>query len=56
MWAGEGGGEGRDQDQGDDPPGHEDHGDGLELPENRENGENSHLSRERDGLFSEKVK
>ena len=44
MWAGEGGGEaeGRDEDQGDDPPGHEDHGDGLVLPENRENGENSH--------------
>ena len=35
MWTGEGGGEaeGRDEDQGDDPPGHEDHGDGLVLPE-----------------------
>ena len=42
--AGEGGGkaEGRDEDQGDNPPGREDHGDGLELPEIRENGEKSH--------------
>ena len=44
MRAGEGGGEaeGRDEDQGDDPPCHEDHSDGPVLPEIRENGEKSH--------------